>query len=351
MQKNFFILDEILFKYFSQDQFKLPEDHLFASYIDGLETIEPFHTHQYAFQFYSPFNFQTIYYEKLIKNGTYLSCNEHIETILHAENKEHEHYLFSALLEKALPNRLLKLSRIIRENNYALDFIDFQKVSITDDEDHCTNTYIFQFLKLAFIKCFLELQANFVDISDNRRLSEEDVYLRYLKEPLPGKKLLKRHKAIYVEANKQSCAQEPLSHGEEQASAQKKSSASREKFKSFGYKYKDKERLNIVLANLQSSIHLFDEHYTSVYDAVDIFCSNDIKNIRNDFYIKCETTQFRYILDKLEPHFYHLSMSNIEESGKFYTKNKTPLSRSNLYRCKQEYPKDYKKIDNIIRKF
>ena len=110
-----------------------------------------------------------------------------------------------------------------------------------------------------------------------------------------------------------------------------------------------KENLKSILFLLQRDIELLNEDKTSTDDLLAIFTSKDLKIGAKQIHLFCETTQFSYIVSKLEQHFTNLNPTTIESSNLFYSKKGTPLKRNNLYKNKSKYTKENDTIDNIIK--
>ena len=110
-----------------------------------------------------------------------------------------------------------------------------------------------------------------------------------------------------------------------------------------------KENLKSILFLLQRDIELLNEDKTSTDDLLAIFTSKDLKIGAKQIHLFCETTQFSYIVSKLEQHFTNFNPTTIETSNLFYSKKGTPLKRNNLYKNKSKYTKENDTIDNIIK--
>lgn len=121
----------------------------------------------------------------------------------------------------------------------------------------------------------------------------------------------------------------------------------------FGFKQftnKDKiAALKSCILQLCDEVNLLNEEFTSPDDLLDILTKNRIKPpSQNKIRLDCETTQFGYIVDKLEPYFSNLNPKTIQHSGCFYSKKDTPITANNLYRNKSDNPRKKKEIDAII---
>ncbi len=118
---------------------------------------------------------------------------------------------------------------------------------------------------------------------------------------------------------------------------------------SFGYKQKDTQKLLAVIIQLNFKIGLLNEMFTSPEQLVQLLTSKDFTKEKIKIYIGCETTQFRYIIDKMKPHFNNFTLISIERSNKFFTLNNIPFTAQNLYSNKIENPKEKESIDKIFQ--
>ena len=84
-------------------------------------------------------------------------------------------------------------------------------------------------------------------------------------------------------------------------------------------------------------------------DFIEVMASKDLSSTKKQIHIDCETTQFRYIVDKLRPYFRSLTLTNIEKSKLFYSKNGVLITASNLSRNKHHNPKEKETIDSIFK--
>lgn len=117
---------------------------------------------------------------------------------------------------------------------------------------------------------------------------------------------------------------------------------------SFGFNGKT-DNLKSVLFLLNRDIELLNEDKTTIDDLLSVLTSKDLKLGAPPIHLGCETTQFSYIISKLEQHFSNFNPTTIEQSNLFFSKKGTVLKRSNLYKNKNNFPKEQSNIDDIIR--
>lgn len=117
---------------------------------------------------------------------------------------------------------------------------------------------------------------------------------------------------------------------------------------SFGFNG-DKEKLKSALSALNRIVELLNEDKTTIDDLLSVLTSKDLKLGAPPIHLGCETTQFSYIISKLEQHFSNFNPTAIEQSNLFFSKKGTVLKRNNLYKNKNNFPKEQTNIDEIIR--
>jgi hypothetical protein len=163
----------------------------FADKISGLKTIELDFSPRYKIDFpYRPFNVKTNFYSKLILNESITYCNEVFHLLKNESDLRVKKYWRNDILEKKLPGWLIESGKILKEKQYSIDYINPQKYSFDIDPDHKTETYIMQLLKVALIWTYLEIQSFFTYLTQDELLLEEDLYIRYLFEPVPNESFL-----------------------------------------------------------------------------------------------------------------------------------------------------------------
>ena len=189
--------------------------------------------------------------------------------------------------------------------------------------------YALYYLKHSLIQLYFSIQEKF-KASLSQTTTIEDFYLLDLEEPITN--------IVYP-----ILVAEPTSDSQEQNTG----NTIQEKF-SFGFTG-DKDRLKAVIVQLCQKIELLNEDQTSPDTLLKIFTSRDLEAITDKVYLGCETTQFRYIVDKLAPHFTNLKLKAIEKTGAFFSKNGTKITAQNLSAGKVDNPKEKGTIDSILK--
>ena len=117
---------------------------------------------------------------------------------------------------------------------------------------------------------------------------------------------------------------------------------------SFGFTG-DKERLKAAIIQLCQKIDLLIDGKTSSDDLFAVLTSRDLEASATKIYLGCETTQFRYIIDKIALQFTNLTLKAIEKTKSFYSKKGTLITAQNLSAGKVDNPKEKGTIDNILK--
>jgi hypothetical protein len=304
-------------------------DEKFAPLLSEIETIYPESQFMYEIGFYRPFNHKTKYYKKLIINEANSYCNKIINLVNEDKNIKLQKYWINDTLNNKMQTRLKDIGKIIKGKDYQLVYINPRKTSFNIDTEHKTDTYIIQLLKQALIKAYLEIQQPFKKIIADSLLIEEDFYTQFLFEPIPDVKFLKEIPEVVI-----------VEEGEEEFQPKKLS---------FGYNETSTEKLQNICRLLIIKVDFLNDNLTSEKDFVEVMTSKDLIESDKQIHIGCETTQFRYIVDKLKPLFTDLTLSNIEKSKSFFSKNGVVITASNLSRNKHHDPKQKETIDRIFK--
>lgn len=198
MNNDIKILDDILYHGLRPWLEQNALDEKFASKLTEVKEQTPAFTFQYEIHFERPFNHKTKYYNKLILNETIQTINQLHELITEDNNESLVKYWLNDTLEKKLKTRLKDIGKLIKEQDYALSYINPKKTAFDIDQSHKANTFIIQLLKLAYMQVYLELQEFFKDRIEDL-LIEDDFYTQLLFEPVPDQHYLKKIQIIEVE--------------------------------------------------------------------------------------------------------------------------------------------------------
>lgn len=197
--KNYFsTLDEILYTGLRPWLKANNPDEKFTSMISGINTVNPAFQPQYEIKFERPFNSKTKFYSKLISNETINTCNQLFGILLEDNNPQLIKYRINDTLNKKLKSRLMDIGKLIKNQKFEIDYINPRKTTFDIDQEHKTNTYIFQLLKISFIQIYLEIQDAFKTwIQDE--LIVEDFYTQLLFEPVPNNSFINKIQIVEVE--------------------------------------------------------------------------------------------------------------------------------------------------------
>jgi hypothetical protein len=178
----------------------LPDNNpveIFIPLLSSLKQIETTFANKFEIDFVRPFNAKTKYYNRLIKGFANEYCNEVIMLIDHESDKQIKKYWINDTLQKKLKSRLIKVGEVIKNEGFELSQINSRYSQFHQDTDHKTNTYIIQLLKVALIKCYLEIQDQFSEWIDEQ-LIETDFYTQLLFETIPETSCFKLVDRIFI---------------------------------------------------------------------------------------------------------------------------------------------------------
>ncbi len=327
MNNELVIFDQILYGDLIPWHDENKPDEKFSSMIGEVKKTE------YNFQplneisFQRTFNQKTKYYHKLILTESIAYCNKIHQLINEDKNIKLQKYWRNDTLNKKIPSRLKDIGKIVKDRKYDIDYINPKKASFEIDSDYKTETYILHLLKVALIHIYLKVQELYKFLQDDDLLIEEDFYTQFLHEPIP--------ETLFLKAAPQTIVVKPKEV--------------KPKKITFGYNETTTDKLRSICRLLTLKVDFIDEDQTSEDDFIEVMTSKDIATINNKIHLGCETTQFRYIVDKFRPYFSSLTLSNIEKSKLFYSKNGVVITASNLSRNKHHDPKEKTTIDNIFK--
>ena len=112
----------------------------------------------------------------------------------------------------------------------------------------------------------------------------------------------------------------------------------------------DKARLLNVITLLNNQIELLNEDFTTPQQMVEVLTTKDLNQSLPKIQFNTETTQVRYVFDKLVPSFSNLTFALIVKCGLFLSKsNKEPFTKTNLSSSRTHNPKNKEIIDEIFR--
>jgi hypothetical protein len=175
-------------------------DERFAPKLDEIHQVEPEFPAAYEVGFFRHFNYKTRYYQKFIRNESIAYCNN-IFRITNEEDKiQWSKYWRNSTLDKKIPDKLHDIGKLIKSRQYELIYINPRKMSFDIDADHKSETYIIQLLKVYLIRIYLEIQNFFSDLKPDDLLIEDDLYTRFIFEPVPDVSFIKKiQPAIKIE--------------------------------------------------------------------------------------------------------------------------------------------------------
>lgn len=196
---------------------------------------------------------------------------------------------------------------------------------------------ILDYLKLSLFNIHFEIQHRYIDFIDSELLNIDEAI--YLIQP----------NFETEKTNDQSISSILNNYVLNTATAQKRKGKPEDEKLSFNYNRTSTEILENIFTPLALKIDFINEELTSKDDFIKVMTAKNIKGLDIKIHIGCETTQFRYILNKMKPFFKNLTLANIEKSELFFSKYGVMIKASNLSRNKNLYPKEKENIDNVFK--
>lgn len=201
--------------------------------------------------------------------------------------------------------------------------------SVPDEQSDVVHFALY-YLKHSLVQLYFCLQEHFKESLD-KITTLEDFYLLDLEEPIS--KLIQLIPVILTE------------NPEEEETVIKDQDRLW-----FGFK-DDLEKLTIIIKQLCFQIELVNEDLSTPEDLLKVLTSKSLTPGCAKIHIGCETKHFRYCIDKLQPYFSNLTLSNIERSKIFYSKKETLITANNLSSSSSKYKLEPKEKGNIDRIF
>lgn len=208
---------------------------------------------------------------------------------------------------------------------------------LENDAENSDTKYILTVLRLSLVRFLFEVENLYSDYLKTPQTTDNELYFELLKEQQPSESIYKVNPALHQILDK-------LSVPETEANATPPPT-NRVSFNFNG----NKSNLLNVIRELNNQIELLNEDVTTPQQMVDVLTARNLDASLPKIQFNCETTQIRYVIDKLQPKFSNLTFSEIERSGLFFSKKDNVLSRTNLSRSKVDNPKNETVIDDIFK--
>lgn len=196
------VLYEILQLHLSPWLDESGSDEKYVAKLAGIKDKEPAKPLKYKIDFPRPFNYKTKYYSRLISNAVAELVSENIQQITSESDENIILFLLDEVLDKNLKNRIRKVGEIIKEMDYAPVDISNNFLTTPANSEHKTNAFIIQYLKLAYMQIYLEIQDEFKHYRDDILIAE-DFYYQLLNEPVPDHIPIYKIKILEVDSQPQ----------------------------------------------------------------------------------------------------------------------------------------------------
>jgi len=194
------------------------------------------------------------------------------------------------------------------------------------EDQHDPIHFTLYLLRLELINLYFSIQEVHKDILEEV-FTIEDFYLLELNEPVSA------IRNIYLTKEKVLIEGDNLPKTEHKIN--------------FGFKGKP-ENLKTIITQLTNKVYLLNEAKTSTEDLLSVLTSKNLIPGSAKIYLDCETAVFRDIYDQLKLLFKGLTLTAIEKSRVFYSKNGTLLKAQNLSSSKIENSKSKEEINKIF---
>lgn len=146
-----------------------------------------FYTYQplHQLEFTKSLSSKRDYYLRLIDSEAIDYLNFFRAKMNQSINDDAKTYLVTSALQKVIPGKLNRISRLISANNYSPDQYDPALKKLSKDILVADASFIFHYLKHSFIRLFLEIQDSYKEFVEDEIYSAEDLYLKYFNEAEP----------------------------------------------------------------------------------------------------------------------------------------------------------------------
>jgi len=186
--------------------------------------------------------------------------------------------------------------------------------------------FTFYLLKLQLIALYFSIQEVKKDILEEV-FTLEDFYLLELNEPVSAiRKIYPAKDKVLIEGDNAPKTEHKIN---------------------FGFKGKP-ESLKTIITQLTNKVYLLNEAKTSTDNLLSVLTSKNLIPGSAEIHLDCETAVFRDIYDQLKLLFKSLTLTAIEKSRVFYSKNGTLLTAQNLSSSKIENSKSKEEINKIF---
>lgn len=183
-----------------QPKTNLSEDY-YSPELRKLHSVDEDFTAQYKIDLgIVPFSVKIKYYQKLIDIDIVKYVNGIInETTGGSEN------LVAFKLDKAkkkLRNLLVEISSIIERKQFDFTVIASKHADFKNDRNHKECTYIFHYMLISLVRCWLEIQSHFIDfIHQDDVLTIADIYSQILQKAVPEKLQIQEIQTIEIKTD------------------------------------------------------------------------------------------------------------------------------------------------------
>lgn len=173
-------------------------DEYYKPLTRSVKSVQTGFSPNYELKFIREFSVKTQYFKKLIDNDITDYCNT---LFIEAQNASSNRIAYKVnKANKELHAMIIKLSEIIKTQNFELSSINGPYTDFSTDKLYKESTYIIFYLLSALIKCCLEVQRHFLSaIHEDDRMEVADFYTRLLQQQAPVHSFITEITTISVE--------------------------------------------------------------------------------------------------------------------------------------------------------
>lgn len=189
-----------------QPKTNLSED-FYSPELRKLHSVNEDFTAQYKINFsIVPFSVKIKYYQKLID----IEIVKYINSIIEETTGGSENLVVFKLdkAKKKLRNLLVEVSSIIERKQFDFTVIASKYADFKNDRNHKESTYIFHYMLIALVRCWLEIQSRFIGFMHKEDvLTIADIYSQILQKAVPENLQIQEIQTIQLKTDKPTIPQ------------------------------------------------------------------------------------------------------------------------------------------------
>jgi hypothetical protein len=146
-----------------------------------------------------PFSVKIKYYQKVIDNDIVIYINNLLDDTAGGSENLSAFKLDKA--QKKIRSFLVAINDLIERKQFDISVIASKYADFKTERNHKECTFIFNYLLIALVRCWLEIQANFIkSINEEEVFSIADIYSQILQKAVPEKPQIQEILTIVVKS-------------------------------------------------------------------------------------------------------------------------------------------------------